>query len=88
MRISLWTIRFWCTMKLMIPISNTRPEIVNNTTSKVNAFSTFNRLLRLKPAIKKYIDVRKNARKVLWFASVVRCKASLSRKIKSLLIVV
>jgi hypothetical protein len=43
-----------------------------------------NKLFRVKPAIKKYIDVRRKAKKVDWLAKIVLCKANRSLKIRSL----
>ncbi len=46
--------------------------------------SALSRLLILKPATRKYIEVLKNARNVVWFARTVLCKASFSLRIRSL----
>jgi len=40
-----------------------------------------------RPATKKYMAVRKNAKKVVWFARWVRCIANFSLNIRSLFIV-
>ena len=60
------------------------PETENKAISMSILFSIFNKFFKLKPAIKKYIAVRKNAKKVDWLARTVRCNANFSLKIKSL----
>ena len=61
-------------------------EATKSPTSLGKLFSIYNRFFKLKPAIKKYMDVLKKERKVDRFANIVRCKASFSFKIKSLFI--
>ena len=62
------------------------PETENKAISMTLLFSIFNTFFKLNPAIKKYIAVRKNAKKVDLLAKTVRCNANSSLKIKSLLI--
>jgi hypothetical protein len=46
------------------PIKKIKTEITKKEDSITKPLATFNKLSKLKPAIKKYIDVRKKAKKV------------------------
>jgi hypothetical protein len=49
---------------LNVPKIKITEEVINNAISMSKLFLTFNKFLKLKPAIKKYIDVLKKAIKV------------------------
>src|SRR5690606_41713 len=66
-----------------MPVINSAPDITNNIYSNTNAILLSDNLTMLKPAIRKYIALLKNARKVDWLARTVLCNASFSRRIRS-----
>ena len=57
-------IDFLCLKKLNVPRTKMINEATKSPISMNKPFSISNRFVKLKPAIKKYMDVRKKERKV------------------------